>query len=63
MASWAGHSGYWTITHPTTKDQAFADDELGKEEAIRTLRREATEQGVNPRINPTAVWTDNAEER
>jgi hypothetical protein len=37
------------IIHPITGDRAYADTRQGAEAAARTLRREATEQGCNPR--------------
>lgn len=37
------------VLHPTTKDRAYAEDKASAEAAARTLRRDATEAGCNPR--------------
>ncbi len=39
----------WLIIHPITGDRAEAEDRQGAETAARTLRKEATRQGCNPR--------------
>jgi hypothetical protein len=52
----------FTIVHPVTGDRAYADDHEGAKQAQRTLRNEAVDQGVSPRITAQIFRTPREEQ-